>query len=103
MDKIGKSGEIVVRLFGPLLKTGPLLMKNILKSLARRVLIPIGSTAAAAATDAAIHKKMFWYSTHPSHLASHTTSLIISNKEMENIMKIVKSLEECGLLIRRVS
>ena len=100
MDKIGKSGEIFGRLFGPLLKTGPLLMKNLLKSLARRVLIPIGLTAAAAAaTDAAIHKKMFWSSTHPSH----TTTLIISNKEMENIMKIVKSLEECGLLIRGVS
>ena len=99
MDKIGKSGEIFGRLFGPLLKTGPLLMKNLLKSLARRVLIPIGLTAAAAATDAAIHKKMFWSSAHPSH----TTTLIISNKEMENIMKIVKSLEECGLLIRGVS
>ena len=99
MDKIGKSGEIFGRLFGPLLKTGPLLMKNLLKSLARRALIPIGLTAAAAATDAAIHKKMFWSSTHPSH----TTTLIISNKEMENIMKIVKSLEECGLLIRGVS
>ena len=74
-------------------------MKNLLKSLARRVLIPIGLTAAAAATGAAIHKKMFWSSTHPSH----TTTLIISNKEMENIMKIVKSLEECGLLIRGVS
>ena len=60
MDKIGKSGEIFGRLFGPLLKTGPPLMKNLLKSLARRVLIPIGLTAAAAAaTDAAIHKKMF--------------------------------------------
>ena len=59
MDKIGKSGGIFGRLFGPLLKTGPLLMKNLLKSLARRVLIPIGLTAAAAATDAAIHKKMF--------------------------------------------
>ena len=94
MDKIGKSGEIFGRLFGPLLKTGPLLMKNLLKSLARRVLIPIGLTAAAAATDAAIHKKMFGFG---------LTTLIISNAEMNDITKIINSLEESGLLIKGVS
>ena len=35
--------------------------------------------------------------------ASGITALIISNKEMEDIMKIVKSLEEPGLLIKRIS
>ena len=34
-------------------------MKNVLKPLAKSVLIPSGLTAAASATDAAIHKKMF--------------------------------------------
>ena len=34
-------------------------MKNVLKPLAKSVLIPLGLTAAASATDAAIHKKMF--------------------------------------------
>ena len=50
--------------------------------------------AAASATDTAIHKKMF---------RSEFSSLIISNKEMEDIMKIVKSLEASGLLIKGVS
>ena len=49
--------------------------------------------AAASATDTAIHKKMF---------RSEFSSLIISNKEMEDIMKIVKSLEASGLLIKDV-
>ena len=37
---------------------------------------------------------------HPLDLASRTTALTISNEEMEDIMKIVKSLEESGLLIK---
>ena len=34
---------------------------------------------------------------------SGTTALIISSREMDDIMKIVKSLEESGLLIKDVS
>ena len=77
-------------------------MKNILKSLAKSVLIPLGLTAAASATDAAIHKKMFGSGTCPSDLANRTT-LTTSNEEMNDIMKIVTSLEESGLLIKGVS
>ena len=77
-------------------------MKNILKPLAKSVLIPLGLTAAASAADVAIHKKMFG-SVHPSELASRMTTLIISNEEMNDIIKIVKSLEESGLLIKGVS
>ena len=55
-------------------------MKNVLKPLAKSVLIP-GSTAAASAADAVIHKKMF---------ASGMTTLMISNKEMNDIIKIIK-------------
>ena len=50
-------------------------------------------TAVASATDAAIHKKMF---------GSGFTTSIVSNEEI-NIIKIVKSLEESGLLIKGVS
>ena len=60
--KKGQSRGFTGRLLGPLLKTGMLLMKNLLKPLAEIVLILLGFTAAAAAaaaTDAAIHKKMF--------------------------------------------
>ena len=55
-------------------------MKNVLKPLAKSVLIPLGLTAASSATDAAIHKKMFGLG---------MTTPIISNEEMNDIMKIV--------------
>ena len=69
-------------------------MKNVIKPLTKSVLIPLGLTAAASATDAGIHKKI---------LGSGTTTQIISNDEMEDIMKIVKSLEHSGLLLKGVS
>ena len=40
-----------------LLKTGLLLIKNVIKPLAKSVLIPLRLTAAASAADAGIHKK----------------------------------------------
>ena len=51
------SGGFLGRLLGSLLKTGLPLMKNVIKPLAKSVLIPLGLTAAASATDAGIHKK----------------------------------------------
>ena len=45
------------RLLGPLLKTGLPLIKNVIKSLAKSFLIPLGLTAAASVADAGIHKK----------------------------------------------
>ena len=39
----------------------------------------------------------------PSSSASHNTTLIISNDEMEDIIKIVKSLEDSGLLLKGVT
>ena len=72
-------------------------MKHVLKPLAKSVLIPSGLTAAAAAAaaiDAAIQKKIF---------GSGMTTLITSNEEMNNIMKIFKSFEDAGLLIKDVS
>ena len=63
MHKTGQSGGFLDRLLGSLLKTGLPLMKNVLKTLAKSVLISLGLTAAASETDAAIHKKMFGYGT----------------------------------------
>ena len=85
LHKIGQSTGFPGRLLGPLLKAGLASMGNVLKPLAKSVLIPLGLTAAASATDPTIHKKMF---------GSGFTTLIISNEEMEDIMKIVKSLED---------
>ena len=86
-----------VFLVDPLLKTGLPLIKNKIKLLAKRVLIPLGLTAAASAADARIHKKILG-SGH-----NNTTTLIISNDEMKDIIKIVKSLENFGLLLKEVS
>ena len=81
-----QSGGFLGGLRGPLLKTGFPLMNDVIKLLPKSVLIPLGITAAAAAAaNARIHKVI---------LESRTTALITSNNQMENIMKIVKSLED---------
>ena len=51
------SGGFLGRLLGPLLKTWLPLIKNIIKPLAKSVLIPLGLTIAISAADAGIHKK----------------------------------------------
>ena len=53
-----QSGGFLGRSFGLLLKTELPLMKNVIKPLAKIVLIPLRSTAAASAADAGIHKKI---------------------------------------------
>ena len=68
-------------------------MKDVLKLLATSVLIPLGLTGTASAADAGICKKI---------LGSWMTVLVISTKEMDN-NKIVKCLEESGLLVEGVS
>ena len=78
-----QSGGFLGRLFNPLLKTRLPLIKYVTKPLPKSVLIPLGSTAVASAADARIH---------PKNSGSANTILIISNKEMENVIKIVKSL-----------
>ena len=88
-------GGFLGRLLGPLLKIGLPLMKNATKALTRSVLITLGLTAAAFAADAGIHKKILG--------SGHNTTLKISNKEKEDILEIVKSLEDSGLLLKRVS
>ena len=90
------SGGFLGRLLGPLLKTGLPLMKSVIKPLAKSVLIPLGLMAVASAADAGIHKKILG-SGH------NNTTLIISNDEMNDILKIVKSLEDSGVLLKGVS
>ena len=94
MHKIRQSGGFLGRLLGPSLKTGLPLIGNVLKPLAKSALILLGVTAAVSAADVTIHKKMF---------GSCNTTLIISNEEMNDIMKIVKFPKQPGLLIRIVS
>ena len=69
-------------------------MNNVVKQQAKSALIPLGLTAAASGTYAAIKKKIYGLG---------ITTLIISNEEIYSIMKIVKSLEESGLLIKSVT
>ena len=57
ISKMIQSGDFLGRLLGPLLKTGLRLIKNVIKTLAKSVLIPLGLTVAASAADAGIHKK----------------------------------------------
>ena len=52
-----QSRELLGRLLGPLLKTGLPLIKDVIKSFVRSVLIPLGLIAAASAADSGIHKK----------------------------------------------
>ena len=67
-------------------------MENVHEPLAKSVLMSLGLTAATA--NVTVHKKVF---------GSGTATLVISKEQMNDIMKIVQSLEESGLLIKGVS
>ena len=95
ISKMIQTGGFFGRLLGPLLKTGLPLIKSVIKPLAKSVLIPLGLTAAASAADAGIHKKILG--------SGKPTTLIISNDEMKDIIEIVESLEDSGLLPEGVS
>ena len=92
--KMIESGGFLGKLLGPLLKTGLPLIKSVINQLVKSVLIPLGLAAVASAADAGIHKKILGSGGH--------TTLIISNKDMEDLIKIVKSLEDSGLLLKGV-
>ena len=76
----------------PLITAG-LPMRSVLTLLCQSVLIPLGLSAGMSVEDAAIQNKFY---------ESGTTTSIISNEEMKDIMKIVKSLEESGLWIKEL-
>ena len=94
INKIIQSGGFLGKLLGPLLKTGLPLIKNVIKPLAKNVLIPLGLTAAASAADAGILKKI---------LGSGNTTLIIFNEEMNDVIKIVQALEDSNILLKGVT
>ena len=82
----GFLGSLLSKLAVPLMKVAIPLPKN--------VLAPVGITAAASAIDAVTQKKIH---------GSGTTTLIISNEEMNDVMKIVQSLEDSITLVKGVA
>ena len=63
-------------------------------SLAKNILAPLVITAAASPIDAGIQKKIH---------GSETTTLIISNEEINDITKIVQTLEDSNILLKGVT
>ena len=82
----GFLGSLLSKLAGPLMKVAIPLAKN--------VLAPLGITAAASAVNAGIQKKIN---------GCGNTTLIISNVEMNDIMKIIQALEDSNFLIKGVT
>ena len=82
----GFLGFLLSKLAVPLMKVAILLAKNILASL--------GIAAAASAIDVGIQKKIH---------ESGTTTLIISDEEMNDIIKIVQALEDSNILLKGVT
>ena len=79
-------GSLITKLAGPLMKVAIPLANN--------VLVPLGITDATSAIDAGIQKKKH---------GSWSTSLIISNEEMNDIMKIVQALVDSNILLKGVT
>ena len=94
INKIIQSGGLLSRLLDPLLKTRLSLIKNVIKPLAKSVLISLGLTAAVSAVDAGIHKKI---------LGSGNTTLVILDEEMNDIIKIVQAIEDSNILLKGVT
>ena len=82
----GFLGSLLSKLAGPLMKVAVPLAKNILA--------PLGITAAASAIDVGIQKKIH---------RSETTNLIISNKEMNDIIKTVQAVEDSNILLKGIT
>ena len=90
ISKIIQSGGFLRNLLGPLLKTGLPLLKSVIKPLGL-----LGLTDASSAIDTGVQKNMY---------GSGTISLVISNEEINDIMKIVQALEEdSGILLEGVT
>ena len=95
LPKMIQSGGFLGRLLRPLLKTGLPLIKTAIQPLGKSVLIPLGLTAAGSAADAGMHKKLLG--------SGHNTTFIISNDEMEDILKKVLNYYYSELLLKGVS
>ena len=79
-----------LRFLAPLLNSGLPLLKSVIKPLGM-----LGLTAAASVTDAAVNEKILGSGNH--------TTLIISNDDMQDLLKIVKSLKDSSLLLDRIT
>ena len=89
ISKISQSGGFLGKILGPLLKTGLPLLKSVIKPLGL-----LGLTVASSAIDAGVQKKTY---------GSGTATLVISNEEMNDIMKIVQALEDSNILLKGVT
>ena len=58
-------------------------MKNVIKTLAKSVLIPLELTAAASAADAGIHKKILGSGHRPSPFTLHNSTILIIYQMMK--------------------
>ena len=77
---------VFLRFLAPLLRSGLPLLKSVIKPLGM-----LGLTAAASATDAKINKKILGSGNH--------TTLIISNDDLNNVLQVIKSLENSSILL----
>ena len=83
ISKIIQSGGFLGKLLGPLLKT-------VIKPLGL-----LGLTEASSAIDAGVQKKIYG--------SGSATTLIVSNDDIQDIFKKVKSLEDSGVLLKGVT
>ena len=86
IESRGFLGSLLSKLAGPLMKVAVTLAKNII--------VPLAITAAESAIDAGIQKKTY---------SSETATLINSNEEMNDIMKIVPALAYSNILFKGVT
>ena len=89
ISKIIYSGGFLGKILGTLLKAGLTLLKSVIKPLGL-----LGLTAASSAIDPGVQKKIY---------GSGATTLVISNEEMNGIMKIVQALEDSNILLKGVT
>ena len=94
--KTVKLERFLGRLSWSIIKNKSNINKKCIKPLAKSVLIPLELTAAASAADAGIREKILG-------MGNNTTTLKISNDEIDDISKIVKFLKDSGLLLKGVS
>ena len=85
----------MIQLGRSITKTRTTINEKCKSTISLNVLIPLRLTTRALAADARIHKKILG--------SGHNTTVITSNDEMKDILKIVKSLENCGLILEGVS
>ena len=82
----GFLGSLLSKIAGPLMK--------VVVPLAKNILAPLGITAAALEIDAGIQKKIH---------GSEITTLIISNEEMNDVLKIVQAVADSNVMLKGIT